>query len=886
MSENMEKKKKPFVSVIIPVYNVEKYLSQCLDSVVSQTLENIEIIIVNDGSTDGSLKIINDYAEKDDRIIVVNQTNGGYAKAVNKGLSLASGEYVAEIDSDDYINKNMYQKLYDIACKNDIDIVVGRYAEFIGKDLTFKMFPKSFVPDGYQNVKLYTKNIYEENKLELLGFTAIWSAIYKRSLIVNNKITLNENVRCYNDNGFWFRTRAVASTIYYDDEIMYFYRVDVAGQTIKKMNERYPLLIDEFVDIKNQYIKMGIWKQNANFWFRHFVNNVLYFVMPKIEVKTMYYFAEAVKPIILSFEKKEKLLVGTLDKFAESMIKILTDEGEDAFVAEYVKNKYKVSVVMSVYNGAKYLDKTIPQILNQTLKDIEFIVVNDGSTDSSLSIIQNYQYDFRLKIINLEENKGQSYARNIGVKNAVGEYVIFLDCDDDFDKELCGKLYWHMNRYKLDLCLTGYTVHNCKTDGEYKNLFWDFPDDVFEGISLNSCRFNQIVGWNWDKMYRREFILKNKLFFPEDMHISEDALVAYPAVLCAQRMFVLKESLITYKEFGANSVSSKMDKYVADNFKYYDKMYAFLKEHNLEKTHEKHFINLFVGHSMFAFEYLLKTEKAKQEFFDLLVGVYIKKYRVSKDIATFYFDNEKIAERYKTLRRMMKYKPGEYDLFVSDLAKIPLEVDDYKYGYDFKSENIVVINTERAREYGKWIFAFESKDKNSKVNWVNFLSFYLLNKKYQDNYISLTVTLLKNNSFFIADTLNISVTANGNDDYEVHMFDWEKKNKLSEWIGYALCDGCLRLYAKFSGAFDGFSVKVNLVESRDNDVATSEFLDKKFLSVNDLVEEPENIVFAGLEKKKKNKKKKKGSSLSIIRFLLKPDNRRILMNKLMLYVKE
>ena len=97
--------KKPKVSVIVPVYNVEKYLDQCLDSIVSQTLDDIEIIIVNDGSTDESLKVINKYAERDSRIKVVNQTNGGYAKAVNKGLSIASGEYVAEVDSDDYINR-------------------------------------------------------------------------------------------------------------------------------------------------------------------------------------------------------------------------------------------------------------------------------------------------------------------------------------------------------------------------------------------------------------------------------------------------------------------------------------------------------------------------------------------------------------------------------------------------------------------------------------------------------------------------------------------------------------------------------------------------------------------------------------------------------------
>lgn len=874
--------KKPKVSVIVPVYNVEKYLDQCLDSIVSQTLDDIEIIIVNDGSTDESLKVINKYAERDSRIKVVNQTNGGYAKAVNKGLSIASGEYVAEVDSDDYINRNMYKKLYEIAKENDIDIVVGRYAEFIGKDLTFQMFPKSFVPAGYQNIKLNVKDIYRENKLELLGFTAIWSAIYKRELVTKYKITLNEDVKCYNDNGFWFRTRSVAETIYYDEDIMYFYRVDVAGQTIKKMNERYPMLINEFIDIKKQYQKMGIWEQNSNFWFRHFINNVLFFVMPKIEVKTMVPFAEAVKPTIVSFLKKEKLLPDTLDKFSKGLLNVLIDKGAEEFVSEYIKNKYKVSVIMTVYNGAKFIEKTIPQVLNQTLKDIELILINDGSTDSSLKLMQNYQYDFRVRIINLEKNRGQSYARNIGFQNAIGQYVLFLDCDDDFNQDLVGKLYWHMNKYKLDVCLTGYTVHNCKTGYEYSNLFSSFPNEVFDGSTLDSNKFNQIVGWNWDKMYRKDFLSKNQIFFPEDMHISEDALVAYPAVLLAKKAFVIKESLITYKEFGTNSVSSKMDKYVLDNFKYYDKMYNFIVNHNLKKTHEKHFINLFVGHSMFAFENLLKTDTAKSEFFDLLVGNYIKKFNISKDMPDYYFDNERVVERYKKLRRMMKYKKGEYSLYISDLEKIPLEVDDYKFGYDFSSENIIVIKQQKLKNYGKWIFAFESREKNSNVNWANLVKIFLLNKKYQDSYISLSIGLLKNNSFFVKDDLNIAVTAL-NGQYVVNMFEWEKNSKLANLVGYILSDGVLKLYIKFSGAYDGIFVEANIVESRDNELPVVNFCDQKSLTPKDLMPEPDGLNFA-LNVKKPNAKKKRKPS--VLRFLLNKNNRRKLMEKLMLYVKE
>lgn len=883
----METNISPKVSVIIPVYNVERYLHQCLESVVSQTLNDIEIIIVNDGSTDNSLEIINRFAQKDNRIKVISQENGGYAKAVNKGLSIACGEYIAEIDSDDYINLNMYSKLYDIAIKNDIDIVAGRYAEFVGKDQTFKMFPISFVPEQYENRKLSVEEIYKDNKLELLGFTAIWSAIYKRSLIVDHDIKLNENVKCYNDNGFWFRTRAVAKSIYYDSEIMYFYRVDVAGQTIKKMNERYPMLIDEFEDIKCQYQKMGIWKENANFWFRHLVNNVLYFVLPKIETRTMAPFINAVKSKIISFRKKEKLLPGTIDDFAYNLINILETEGTDKFLSEYIKSRYKVSVIMATYNGARFLDSTIPQILNQTLKDIELILVNDGSTDESLQIMQKYQYDFRVRIINLEKNKGQSGARNEGFKHAIGQYVIFLDCDDEFNHELLGKLYWHMNEYKLDICMTGYTVHNCRNYKEYSNYFSDFPNEVFAGASLDSQKFNQIVGWNWDKMYRREFLLENALLFPEDMHISEDALVAYPAVLLAKRMFVLKESLITYNEFGSNSVSSKMDRYIDDNFKYYDRMYEFLDKHNLLLTHEKHFINMFVNHSIFSFTNLIKTENGKINFFDKIIGECVEKFKISSRLPMNYFDNDYFANEYKILRRMMKYKPGQYKQYLSDLESIPLELDDYKFGYEFENKNIIIFKQEKIKDYAKWSYAFDAQAKSATLNWVNLVNIYLLNKDYQDSYLKFEVTLLKNNSIFITDELEISATS-FNKSHIVNMFNWSKNSKLSNMIGYTLNDGVLKLFAKFSGAYDALAIETKVVESRDDDLPKVEFNNKRFLEPKDFIELPTNLEFALNVKKPKNKSlsKRKQRKPSLIRFLLNKNNRRRLMNKLMAYIKE
>ena len=113
------------VSIIVPVYNVEKYLECCLESLINQTLKDIEIICVNDGSTDNSGKILENYAAKDNRIKVIHQVNGGQAAARNNGLNAVNGKYINFIDSDDWVDLDFIEKLYDAAERNSADIAVA-----------------------------------------------------------------------------------------------------------------------------------------------------------------------------------------------------------------------------------------------------------------------------------------------------------------------------------------------------------------------------------------------------------------------------------------------------------------------------------------------------------------------------------------------------------------------------------------------------------------------------------------------------------------------------------------------------------------------------------------------------------------------------------------
>ena len=205
--------KTPKISIIVPVYNVEKYLKQCLDSVVNQTLKDIEIICVNDGSTDNSLDILNEFSNKDNRVKIINKTNGGLSSARNAGMAVAQGEFIGFLDSDDYLDLNFYESLYNRAKETNSYIVVCEYIyKFKDKSKrkkTFLKVDKNVVTSDtkekfeclylplycYVHNKIYKKASIKENFVEGLNFEDIYFTT--NILSDNNKMTVAENVAYY-----------------------------------------------------------------------------------------------------------------------------------------------------------------------------------------------------------------------------------------------------------------------------------------------------------------------------------------------------------------------------------------------------------------------------------------------------------------------------------------------------------------------------------------------------------------------------------------------------------------------------------------------------------------------------------------------------------------
>lgn len=246
------------VSVVIPVYNVEKYLPECLDSVIDQTYKNLQIIIVDDGSTDSSGKICDEYAEKDNRIIVVHQKNAGAGAAKNTGLELIDGEYFSIIDSDDYIELDMYEKMINSLEKYNADIVQCLFRNVFVNDSFDRKYK---IKSNYPKV-LTSKNFLKEYLYDW-KYAIFWNKLFKSSLLKEIRFPVGRKI---DDEFFTYKLVCNAKKVVNIDNILYNYRMRKTSvmnendtdrliyDRIDCFIERYNYVSDIYPSLKKKYL--------------------------------------------------------------------------------------------------------------------------------------------------------------------------------------------------------------------------------------------------------------------------------------------------------------------------------------------------------------------------------------------------------------------------------------------------------------------------------------------------------------------------------------------------------------------------------------------------------------------------------------------------------
>lgn len=211
------------VSVLIPCYNADAYLQECIASVSNQTLQDIEIICINDGSTDETLRVIQDCAARDNRIIVIDKPNEGYGKSMNRGLDVARGEYIAIVECDDWIEKNALELLYSTAKKNDADMVKADFV-FFDNDTRVETpsWPLPIAPEMYGRP---FRPLEKNSDIIWSGHPSIWTCLYRNDMIQKNKIRFAETPGAsFQDMGFKPKTFIAARSFVYIPDVILHYR--------------------------------------------------------------------------------------------------------------------------------------------------------------------------------------------------------------------------------------------------------------------------------------------------------------------------------------------------------------------------------------------------------------------------------------------------------------------------------------------------------------------------------------------------------------------------------------------------------------------------------------------------------------------------------------
>ena len=334
-----------------------------------------------------------------------------------------------------------------------------------------------------------------------------------------------------------------------------------------------------------------------------------------------------------------------------------------------------VSVIVSVYNGEKYLTECLESILAQTLENIEIICVNDASTDSTPRILETYQE--KLTIITNTRNCMAGESRNKGLRAASGEYVIFLDADDIFEPDMLEKAYNKAKSCDADICIfkEDLFVDNLEKRSNYlyaEALMEQLGKKVFfPPLELAEALFNLWNGWAWDKLFRRKFVIDAGIEFP-DIQTSEDGFFVHAAMASAERISMLNEVLVHHRTGDTGSLSNTRDHAWESCLIYLKKLREYLIDRNLFSAFEKSYINWASSFLYWNYQTLSEISRGKlaavmRRFF--LTDLFIEQYG-----ADFFFD----AFSFWFVGRIMKREESKIPLTESERYQITYQQNDKK----------------------------------------------------------------------------------------------------------------------------------------------------------------------------------------------------------------
>ena len=517
------------ISIVIPVYNAEKYLEQCLNSIKNQTYKNFEVILVNDGSIDHSESICMDFVKVDTRFKYFTKVNGGASSARNFGLDNVTGDYITFIDADDWVDENHLEVLINNIKDNNSDMAVSSIKKFdMSNNFHFRM---------YSNQEKYLLNYNKLNREEFLvilpklilannSYKIAVSKLFKKELV--SDIRFDESIIYGEDLEFFFKLYLNINSISYIDEVTYVYRLHDESSS-SKFGQLH--MEQELAIYKKMYERI----EELGLPTIHYVNTIRN---------------------LLDFRKdfiENRVLFDDYLQFLEKVEKAVT----------YPKDL--ISIIVPIYNVSPYLQLCLESIENQTFPYFEVLLINDGSRDNSKDICLEFvERDKRFKYIE-QQNAGLSAARNTGILNATGEFITFIDGDDLIESNYLEELYHTALKNDSEIVVGSYKEFNEEDYNYYIHVF-DYREEHYKDRELiDNIAQLEIRGiefeTSWGTLFHRR--LFENVLFPVGKNI-EDTRTNYKLYMESCKTSYIHKDLYIYRIRKGSLINSITESLLTD----------------------------------------------------------------------------------------------------------------------------------------------------------------------------------------------------------------------------------------------------------------------------------------------------------------------------------
>lgn len=550
----------PKVSVIIPVFNVENYLEDCLESLLNQTMPDFEVLCMDDGSTDGSIDLLTLYSRLDSRIKVFFGKNEGAAVQRNRGIDASVGEYLYFMDSDDMAVDTLLEKTHSAAIRANADVVafdINALDMQTGKLQGQKYcFRKANAPVG----KSVFSVVDAPDRIFQISNPSPWTKLVRREFVLRKHLRY-QNLQNTNDAFFAHMSMALADRITLLDEQLYIYRIGMTSNIQSKKEKEPECAVEAYMAIYHRLVEERIFTLCEKSWVAELLA-VLCFTLKTVSSRQAYkkLYQRLCQPDVvatgyLAHEEDfypDRYHYNLVKKFLSSPIKFADADERDAKVL--IPGNCQdpvVSVIIPVYNVEEYLADCLTSIQNQTLKDIEIICVDDGSTDSSLSILcQAAEADPRICVL-VQKNSGLSAARNTGIQAARGKYLYYLDSDDMLEPDALQFLIDTVEDNDLECILFGgKAIYDSEEllekHGEYSDYYRykEACTDPMAGADLLVLLKNvkEYRASACMQLAKTELIRNNNIHFYDGI-VHEDNLYTLEVLLHSRRCMAIPEQL-------------------------------------------------------------------------------------------------------------------------------------------------------------------------------------------------------------------------------------------------------------------------------------------------------------------------------------------------------